>query len=96
MERITSLIRADGEYGAFTELLPRAYRASEPLPIAVNGLTGGAESAFLAESVRDARAVSSAPVLVLAANEGERERAATALAESGLRTLVYKKRDLVF
>ncbi len=96
MERITSLIRADGEYGAFAELLPSAYRAAEPLPIAVNGLTGGAESAFLAESVRDARAVSSAPVLVLAANEGERERAALALAESGLRTLVYKKRDLVF
>ena len=96
MERITSLIRADAEYGAFAELLPRAFSAAEPLPIAVNGLVGGAEGAFLAESVRDARRVSGAPVLVLAANEGEREAAAAALAESGLKTLVYKKRDLVF
>lgn len=96
MKRITSLIRTDAEYGAFTELLPRAFRAAEPLPIAVNGLTGGAESAFLAESVLDARRASGAPVLILAANEGERERAASALAEAGLGVLVYKKRDLVF
>ncbi len=96
MKRITSLIRADAEYGAFAELLPRAFSAAEPLPIAVNGLTGGAESAFLAESVLDARRVSGAPVLILAANEGERERAAAALAEAGLGVLVYKKRDLVF
>ena len=96
MKRITSLIRADAEYGAFADLLPCAFSSAEPLPIAVNGLVGGAEGAFLAESVRDAREVSGVPVLILAANEGEREAAAMALAESGLRTLVYKKRDLVF
>ena len=88
MKRITSLIRADAEYGAFADLLPRAFSSRELLPIAVNGLVGGAEGAFLAESVRDAREVSQAPVLILATNEGEREASAAALAESGLRTLV--------
>ena len=96
MKRITSLIRADGEYGAFASLLPKAFRESEPLPIAVNGLTGGAESAFLVESVLDARRVSGLPVLILAANEAERDRAAGALSDAGIRALVYKKRDLVF
>ena len=96
MEKITSLIKADAEYVAFAELLPRAISADSPLPIAVNGLVGGAESAFLCEAVRLARTSGSGTVLILAGNEAERDRAAHALCDSGLKALTYKKRDLIF
>ena len=73
-----------------------AYSSPESLPIAVNGLTGGAESAFLAEAVREARELSGAPVLLLVESEGERGRLTDYLSAAGLNAAGYKKRDLVF
>ena len=96
MKRITSLIRADGEFSGFLACLSDAYGSAEALPIAVNGLTGGAEAAFLAEAVREARAISGRAVLVLTESEGEREKAVKLLSSVGLNALGYKKRDLVF
>ena len=94
--RLSSLIRLDGEFRGFSATLGEAYRQRNPHPIAVSGLAGGALSAFLAESVREARAVSERPVLVLVRDEGERERVSRILSSSGLRTLGYKRRELVF
>ena len=96
MQKITSLIRADGEFKAFLSCMRDAYSACDSLPIAVNGLTGGAESAFLAEAVREAVKISRAPVLVLVESESERQRITDYLAAAGLNALGYKKRDLVF
>ncbi len=96
MKKITSLIRADGEFSGFLACLSEAYGSAEGLPIAVNGLTGGAEAAFLAEAVREARAISKRPVLVLTESEGEREKAVKLLSDAGMSALGYKKRDLVF
>ena len=96
MERLSSLIRADGEYKKFLSSLEGAFSSSQNLPIAVNGLTGGAEVAFLVESVLEARKISRAPVLVLVESEGEREKVAEALISAGVDALQYKKRDLVF
>ena len=96
MRRITNLIRSDGEYGSFCACLRQALTSDHALPIAVNGLTGGAESAFLAEAVRDARAASGRPVLILAESESERERIVALLSDCGISSLGYKKRDLVF
>ena len=96
MERISSLIRADGEYKKFLISLGEAFKLKEPLPIAVNGLSGGAELAFLTESVIEARKISRAPVLVLVESESEREKVTEALTLSGIFALQYKKRDLVF
>ena len=96
MSKITSLIRADGEYSRFLETFRNSFPSEEPLPIAVNGLSGGAEIAFVCESVAEARRVSGAPVLVLCENEGERERLTRALCEAGLSAVQYKRRDFVF
>lgn len=95
MNRITSLITADKEFENFISALEGAYK-KEPLPIAVNGLSGGAETAFLCEGVTRARRISGAPVLILAENEGAREKIVAALSDSGLSVRSYKKRDLVF
>ena len=96
MERLTGLIRADREFSSYLETLESSYKEQSSLPIAINGLTGGAATAFLSESVIEARRISSAPVLILCESEGEREKILGALTESGIKCLGYKKRDLVF
>ena len=94
--RLSSLIRLDGEFSAFVKTLGEAYRAKNPHPIAVSGLAGGALSAFLSESVREAREISGAPVLVFVRDEGERERVVRLLLSSGIKAVGYKRRELVF
>ena len=96
MERLTCLIRADREYRNFLLSLEETFRKKDSLPIAVNGLSGGAEDAFLVESVIEARRLSPSPVLVLVGSETERERVVNLLCSAGLSALGYKKRDLVF
>ena len=96
MDRISSLIRADREYKSFLQTLTETYRSKDVLPIAVNGLSGGAEAAFLVESVIEARRLSDAPVLVLCGSEGECEKVTKLLLEGGVSVRRYKKRDLVF
>lgn len=96
MERLTSLIRADKEFKNYLSVLESAYKQTESLPIAINGLSGGAASAFICESVIEARKLTSSPVLILVENEGERERLLETLRDSGISCLGYKKRDLVF
>ena len=96
MKKITSLIRSDGEFSGFISCLSDAYASAEGLPIAVNGLTGGAESAFLAEAVREALRITQKSVLVLAENESEREKTVALLNGAGLCAMGYKKRDFVF
>ncbi len=96
MQKITKLIRTDSEFSAFLSCLKGAYASDDCLPIAVNGLTGGAESAFVAEAVREAVDISHAPVLVLVESEGERARVTEMLRSAGLNALGYKRRDLVF
>ena len=96
MQRITRLIRSDGEFSAFLSCMRDVYSSDEWLPIAVNGLTGGAESAFIAEAVREALDISDAPVLLLVESESERQRVTDYLSSAGLNAIGYKGRDLVF
>ena len=95
MNKITSLIRTDSEFKSFLSTMREAY-LGDCLPIAVNGLGGGAESAFVVEAVRDAIGISSSPVLILVENESERQRVTEQLKMSGINAVGYKKRDLVF
>ena len=95
MQKITRLIRADKEFFAFLACLGESLRADESLPIAVNGLSGGAETAFLCESVRASLELTASPTLVLVESEAERIRVTDALISSGIEALGYKKRDLV-
>ena len=96
MERLTSLIRADKVFRNYLSVLESSYRQKESLPIAINGLSGGAASAFLAESVIEARRISGAPVLILCESEGEKEKLLEVLSGAGINCLGFKKRDLVF
>ena len=96
MQKITKLIRADSEFSAFLSCMKGAFGSEECLPIAVNGLTGGAETAFLCESVREARRLSGAPVLVLVESEAERARVTEQLCSADINAVGYKRRDLVF
>ena len=96
MQKITKIIRTDSEFSAFASCMRKAYSADECLPIAINGLTGGAENAFLAEAVRDAVKVSGRAVLILVESEGERARVTDLLCRAEVNAVGYKKRDLVF
>ena len=93
MKNLTTLIRCDAEFTRFLDTLKSSCKESSPLPIAVNGLSGGAEFAFLAESIIEAKRTSGASVLVLVEGESEREGLATRLADIGIRAKQYKKRD---
>ncbi len=96
MSKLTRLIREDREYKSFAAAFAEAISAPVPLPIAVNGLTGGAQDAFLAESIRDAGERLDAPVLVLVSDESEREATEAKLISAGVECRSYKRRDLVF
>ncbi len=97
MQGITALIRADKEYHAFLDTLKEAfYKKEELLPIAVNGLSGGAEAAFIAETVKEAVRLSGAPVLIFVSGDTEREKLVSALSAQGVRVRGYKKRERVF
>ena len=89
MQKITSLIRSEVEFKAFLSCMRDVYSSFEWLPIAVNGLTGGAESAFVAEAVREAVDISDAPVLLLVESEAERQRLTDYLSSAGLNAVGY-------
>ena len=96
MERISSLIRFDKEYRDFFDTLLQAYRQKTSYPIVINGLTGGSEDAFLAESVIDAVGCSNAPVLVLCGSEEQQLSVYSILSSLDLRVKRFPGRDLVF
>ncbi len=52
--KISRLIRCDREFAQYTAALREAFWSQKKLPIAVNGLSGGARDAFLTESVKEA------------------------------------------
>lgn len=96
MQKITKIIRTDSEFSAFLSCMRSSFSADECLPIAINGLTGGAEAAFVAEAVLEAVDISDSPVLILIESEAERAKVVDYLCAAGLNAVGYKKRDLVF
>ena len=96
MNRLTGLIHADREFRGYLKCLTEAYAKAETLPISVNGLSGGAELAFLAESIYEARKLSGAPTLVLVGSDAERDRVTVGLISAGLRARSFQRRNLVF
>ena len=96
MAGLTSLIRADREYRNFLDTLKTAFASPDGLPIAVNGLSGGAEDSFLVESVREATRISPAPTLILVGSEGERIRILSLLETEGISAVGYKAREFNF
>ena len=94
--KISELIREDKEYRDFSLCLKETYRSSRPLPIVVNGLSGGASGAFIIEALRDAVEISQGPVLILVGDDGERASLCSSLVAAGLDAVEYKPRDFVF
>ncbi len=96
MKRLTSLIRLDREFSASMEALSAEFLKKEPLPIVINGLSGGASSAYLVEGALEARRISGTPPLIICGSDAERERVFALLSSSGINARQYKPRDLVF
>ncbi len=96
MKRLTSLIREDKEFENSLSAVKGQLASSEPKPIIINGLSGGAANAYLAESISEIRSASGVPVLILVGSDKERERLVGELVAVGVNALAYKPRDLVF
>ena len=95
MLKISSLIREDREFLSAMDTLGEGLRREKPLPIVINGLSGGATLAFVSEAVSHALSVSSGSVVVFASTEEERSRLASYLSADGIPTAEYKGREPV-
>ena len=93
---ISKIIRQDREFTAFTECLSSDLKTKAPLPIVINGLSGGASEAFITETVREISTLGSGPALILTADDGERAEMCSVLLRSGIRAAEYKPREFVF
>ena len=93
---ISKIIRQDREFTAFLDCLNTDIKSQSPLPIVINGLSGGAESAFITETVREVTAHDKGPVLILAADDGERSEICALLQRSDVKAVEFKPRELVF
>ena len=71
--KLSKLITADREFREYSKLLASEISKKDHLPIVANGLSGGAADIFLIESIKTAMKATSAPILVLAPNESERD-----------------------
>ncbi len=91
-----NIISADNEYSGFIKCLNDTLSAKRPLPIAVNGLTGGALGAFVQQTVLDLTQREGVPTLILTSDTKQQERLAAILSAASLRVRIYKGRDFVF
>ncbi len=96
MSKIPSIIRQDGEFAASTAAIRTALSENTPAPIIINGLSGGAQDAYLCESIREVSMLSESPSLILVPTDTERHRLCDYLRREGIDALEYKGRDFVF
>ena len=94
MKQLTSLIKCDREFSASVDAVLEQIRSSEPLPVVVNGLSGGAESAYVAEAAK--LLSEDSPLLIITGNESQRDKFASLLTACGLRARAFKSRDFIF
>ena len=93
--KIPSIIRLDGEFSESISAIRESLNSTNPLPTVINGLSGGAEDAYLSEAIREIT-TGGTPVLVLVPSDAERHRVFEYLRGEGIRAMEYKPRDLVF
>lgn len=96
MQTITSLIRADREYRSVLDAVSEQQHNPHPLPLVVNGLAGGARTAFLSACVQDMHRMSGAPVLIVVPSEDDALRLCDLLRREGTDALYYPRRELIF
>ena len=95
MAGLSGLITYDKEFSASVDCLLNQHRSSEPLPVAINGLTDGASCAYLAEAIKLTAVAKGNPALILVGNDGQRDKLTARLSELGIRSAAYKSRDLI-
>ena len=96
MSLATSFITCDKEFFSALDAIRSELRAGGGLPVAVNGLSGGAPRAFVAECILALAAEGGGVALVIERDEDAAAETAAALCESGVRAAVFKPRTLVF
>ncbi len=89
---ITQLLYADRLFSDMLRALDEQMEAPAPLPLIVNGLTGGSADALCAETVR--HLAPRRPALFIAPTEGEAERLTAVLEGTGIRAARYAAREL--
>ena len=92
---VTSAIRLDREFTHMLSVLDEQLRAEKNLPIAANGLSGGALDAAAVELLRECKQTHGAPMLVLAENEKECRRLAELFRLAGFAAAAYPYRDFI-
>ena len=96
MKAITGAVTLDREFLQAAITLGEQLLAPRPLPMAVNGLSGGAQDAFVAELTRTAVSLADRPALILVSDEKEGTHLASLLTAAGVGAAFYPARDLVF
>jgi len=96
MINISSLIRLDGEFSQSVDTLRAQLLAKTPLPVIINGLSGGGMDAYLTEAVREINLVSGTPTLILAPSDSERARITELICSCGVPAVEFKPREFVF
>lgn len=96
MKRLSGLIRLDKEFESSLLTLKEQLCANKPKPIIINGLSSGAELAYLAEAIVGKKQYSASPSLILVGSDTERCRIVSYLSGVGIKALEYKSRELVF
>ncbi len=92
MKHVYSAVRLDREYRQVVTALTEQQSSAKPLPLVVNGLSGGALDAFCSELVTDIRS-SGKCALVIVPSEKEAARISQMLSSNGLSAAVYPYRE---
>ena len=92
---LTSVIRADPEYGQLLRATKQDFRAN-PLPILASGLCEGAADALLVSLLEDTERERGGAALILCPEEKDCVKLGGLLERFGLRTGFYMARDLTF
>ena len=94
--RLTQWIFADPEVGQALDCVREQRAAATPLPVLVNGLSGGAADAFLTEAALALREKEGTPSLFLLPDAAAAGALVSLLSAAGLRAFAFPERDLVF
>lgn len=94
---ITEFIRAERDYGSFSEtLIAQLKTSARPRPIVVSGLCEGAATSFYTCLAVDVNVAGGTGTLFLVPGDTEAATLFRRLSNAGIRTLLYPTRDLLF
>lgn len=96
MSDFSELLRYDREYLDFERCLADSFKGSVFLPIAVSGLSGGAEDAFGCQSILSAKRITGECSLILVRNDESAIGIQRAVCSLGLRARRFPSREMVF